>query len=277
MYVTIFLFCIIQGFTEFLPISSQAHLIIFNNFFSLEQANLSIRELNIIAHFGSLLAIIIYYYKQCISLIFSFRYFFQSYLDQNAVLLKNLIYSSIPIFIIGFLIADFISENIFRSIELIGWITLIFGILLYFIDRSCLRIKNLRNISANIALIIGIVQCFAIIPGFSRSGAILTIMRLLGYTRNSAVNYSNLLSIPAISGAMGYLLIQDTTIFTVENTINTTSLVVLIASFIFSLIFIHFLVVWVRKSSLSIFMWYRIIFGIIILIYSYIDLINISW
>ena len=150
-------------------------------------------------------------------------------------------------------------------------------IIIEFIDRSCLRIKNLRNISANTALIIGIVQCFAIIPGFSRSGAILTIMRLLGYTRNSAVNYSNLLSIPAISGAMGYLLIQDTTIFTVENTINTTSLVVLIASFIFSLIFIHFLVVWVRKSSLSIFMWYRIIFGIIILIYSYIDLINISW
>jgi len=277
MYVPILLFCLIQGFAEFLPISSQAHLIIFNNFFSLEQESLSIRELTIIAHFGSLLAIIIYYYKQCIRLILSFRYFFQSYLDHNTVLLKNLIYSSIPIFIIGYLIADFISEDIFRSIKLIGWVTLIFGIVLYFIDKSCLRIKNLVNISPKIAVIIGIVQCFAIIPGFSRSGAILTIMRLLGYTRNSSVNYSNLLSIPAISGAMGYLLIQDTTIFTLENTMNRISIIVLIVSFIFSSIFIHFLVVWVRKSSLSIFMWYRVIFGLIILVYSYIDLTNIGW
>tara|TARA_B100001057_G_scaffold320964_1_gene321171 strand:+ start:1018 stop:1584 length:567 start_codon:yes stop_codon:yes gene_type:complete len=188
-----------------------------------------------------------------------------------------LIYSSIPIFIIGYLIADFISEDIFRSIKLIGWVTLIFGIVLYFIDKSCLRIKNLVNISPKIAVIIGIVQCFAIIPGFSRSGAILTIMRLLGYTRNSSVNYSNLLSIPAISGAMGYLLIQDTTIFTLENTMNRISIIVLIVSFIFSSIFIHFLVVWVRKSSLSIFMWYRVIFGLIILVYSYIDLTNIGW
>ena len=277
MYVTIVLFCLIQGFTEFLPISSQAHLIIFNNFFSLEQENLNIRELTIIAHFGSLLAIIIYYYKQCITLIFALRHFFQSYLDQNTVLVKNLIYSSIPIFIIGYFIADFISENIFRSIKLIGWVMLIFGVLLYFVDRSCLRIKSLRNISAKTAVIIGIVQCFAIIPGFSRSGAILTIMRLLGYTRDSSVYYSNLLSIPAISGAMGYLLIQDTTIFTLGNTMNTISLVVLVASFIFSLIFIHFLVIWVRKSSLSIFMWYRVIFSLIILVYSYIDLVNVGW
>ena len=277
MYVTILIFCLIQGFTEFLPISSQGHLIIFNNFFSLEQKNLSIRELSIIAHFGSLFAIIIYYHKQCIKLILAFRNFFQSYLDQNTVLLKNLIYSSIPIFIIGYLIADFVSEDIFKSIRLIGWVTLIFGLILYFIDKSCLRIKNIENISINTAIIIGIIQCFAIIPGFSRSGAVLTIMRLLGYSRESSVNYSNLLSIPAISGAMGYLLIQDTIIFSVENTMNMVSFTVLIASFIFSIIFIHFLVIWVRKSSLSIFMWYRVIFGLIILAYSYIDLINISW
>ena len=115
----------------------------FNHFNSLEQANLNIRQLTIIAHFGSLLAIIIYYHKQCLRLVLSFRNFFQSYLDPHTVLLKNLIYSSIPIFIIGYLIADLISEDILKSIKLIGWVTLIFGIILYLIDKSCLRIKNI--------------------------------------------------------------------------------------------------------------------------------------
>lgn len=277
MYIPVIIFCLIQGFTEFIPVSSQAHLIVFNHFKPLEQANLNIKELTIIAHFGSLLAIIIYYHKECLRLVLSFRNFFHSYLDQKTVLLKNLIYSSLPIFIIGYLISDLILQDILKSIELIGWVTLIFGIILYLVDRSCLRIKNIENIPTNAALLIGVFQCLALIPGFSRSGAVLTIMRLLGYTRTDSVNYSNLLSIPAICGAMGYLLFKDITIFSTENTLNTLSITVLIFSFVFSLMFIHFLVVWVRKSSLSIFMWYRIIFGLFILGYSYIDLINISW
>ena len=276
MYVPLIIFCFIQGFTEFIPVSSQAHLIVFNHFIPLEQVNLNIRELTIIAHFGSLLAIIIYYYKQCLGLVLSFRNFFHSYLDPQTVLLKNLIYSSIPIFIIGYLITDIITEDILKSIELIGWVTLTFGIILYLIDKSCLRIKNIENIPTQSALLIGVFQCLALIPGFSRSGAVLSIMRLLGYTRTDSVNYSNLLSIPAISGAMAYLLFKDITIFSNENTFNTLTITVLIVSFIFSLMFIHFLVVWVRKSSLSIFMWYRVIFGLVILGYSYIDLINIS-
>lgn len=265
----IFFYCLIQGFSEFLPISSQGHLIFFNNFFDITTENLSIRDMNIVAHLGSLFAIIIYYYKDCIKIFFSFSDFFRSDINKHSLLTKNILISSTPLFILGYIVTSFLNENLFTSLKVIGWITIIFGVIFYLLDKLCLRIKTIDNINYITAILIGIAQTLAFIPGFSRSGLVITIMRLMGFNRFDSVNYSNLLSIPAISGAVIYLSYKNFEINFFENLLNLNSLLILVLSFIFSLIFIHFLISWIRKSSFGIFMFYRIALGIFILIYAY--------
>ncbi|MBH43418.1 MAG: hypothetical protein CMP25_01350 [Rickettsiales bacterium] len=277
MYLFIAIYCFIQGFTEFLPISSQAHLIVFNNFYELEINELSIRSLNIMAHFGSLLAIITYYFKDCVRLILSSKNFFQSYLDPYTILLKNIIYASLPVFFIGYFAADQISTNFLESLTVIGWVSIIFGILLYFIDKNCLRIKHLDRIDLKSSLTIGFFQSLAIIPGFSRSGAVLTIMRFFGFTRSDSVRFSNFLSIPAVSGATIYLIFNLKSEYHSIDYFSFYNMLIIFLSFLFSIFFIHFLVSWVQRSSLALFMWYRIIFGIFIILYASIDLSDVSW
>jgi len=277
MYLFIAIYCFIQGFTEFLPISSQAHLIVFNNFFELEINELSLRSINIMAHFGSLLAIVAYYFRDCLKLTLSFKNFFQSYLDPYTILLKNIIYASLPIFFIGYFVANQISVNFLESLTIIGWVSIIFGVLLYYIDKYCLRIKHLDRIDLKSSLIIGFFQSLAIIPGISRSGAVLTIMRFFGFTRSDSVRFSNFLSIPAIGGATIYLIFNLKNEYDYVDYFSFYNLLIIFLSFLFSIFFIHFLVTWVQKSSLALFMWYRIIFGSLIIFYTSIDLSDIGW
>lgn len=274
MNLTIFLFCLIQGFTEFLPISSQAHLLFFNNFFSVENEELNIRQLNILVHFGSLLAIVFYYFKDCVRLSMSIKHFFRSDLDPYVNLLHCIVISTLPLVFLGFLVAKFFHMDFLHSFHLIGWTTLTFGIFLFLVDKSFLTIKNLDYLPFDTAFKLGILQSFALIPGASRSGLVIMGMRMFGYNRIDSAKFSNLLSIPAILGAMTYM------IYSAEEKLlffNFSSFLIIFFSFIFSLIFIHFMISWVRNSSFAIFMYYRIILGIIILSYFYFDLENISW
>ena len=277
MNFALLIYCLIQGATEFLPISSQGHLIFFNHHFPIATENLLIRDLNIIAHSGSLLAVIIYYHKEVLRLALSIPNFFRSDLDSYVDLLKNLMISSIPIYFCGYFISYFINDAFFESLLIIGWTTLIFGIILYMVDKSCLRIKNIESLPNISAFYIGLAQCLAIIPGVSRSGSVLTIMRLFGYTRLESANYSNLLSIPVILGAMTYLIIfKETDNSYIEDVFNLKTALIFFVSFIFSYFFIHFMITWVKKSSLAIFMYYRVILGTLILTFTYYDLFNIS-
>lgn len=276
MNVILILFCFIQGFTEFLPVSSQAHLIVFNQFFYLENQNFSPRELNILVHFGSLIAIISYFYKDCAKIIISFGNFFRSDIDTNVSLTKNIIVSSIPLFFFGYIIATTINEQLLYSLKLIGWTTLLFGIILFFIDKTCLRIKTIDFLPMKTAFFIGMTQCIALIPGASRSGLVISCMRLSGYTRYDSAKYSNLLSIPAISGAMGYLILSNYS-EGFNYLFKFNSFLIILLSFFFSILFIHFLMKWVQKSSFAIFMYYRITLGLILIFFSYVKLENISW
>lgn len=274
MNLTIFLFCLVQGITEFLPISSQAHLLLFNNFFFITNENFTIRQLNILVHFGSLLAIVVYYFGDCLRLLISLKNFFRGDLDPFVHFFYAIIVATLPIIIFGFLIAKFVQVDFLHSFHLIGWTTLIFGIFLFVIDKSFLTIKNLDYLPLNTAFKIGILQAFALIPGASRSGMVIIGMRMFGYNRVGSAKFSNLLSIPAIFSAMGYMIYNSE-----EKIIlfNFTSFFVIFFSFIFSLVFIHFMVTWIRNSSFAIFMYYRIILGIIILSIFYFDLENIGW
>ena len=266
----IFLLAFTQGFTEFLPISSQGHLIIVNKFFSYEyESTLSTLEINIYAHFGSLIAVIFIYNKQLLSFIKSLKMIIRPDLDSDAFLLNHIIVSTLPIVLVGFFFAKFFDYENESLLFIIGLTSIIFGFLILFIDKFCLRIKNENALTIQISLTIGLFQCLALCPGVSRSGALLTIMRFLGFRREFSVLFSNLLSIPVILGAVCYLVAKNFNSFSFHNIISFDSILLIILSFIFSLFFIFFLITWVKKFSLSIFAFYRIILGISLLVYFY--------
>ena len=262
------IFCLIQGFTEFLPISSQGHLIVFNNFFPItliENSELNILELNILAHFGSFIAIVIYYHKNLNQLLISSKFIFRPDIDAHSNMLVNLIISSIPVFIFGFYFNSLF--NYFNSylLYIISSTSIFFGILLFVSDKFCLRIKNLESLNRSSSFFIGLSQCFALIPGVSRSGSVITFMRFNGYTREHSVLYTNLMSIPVLLGAISYLVMTNFEQIFSNNYFNIINFSVIIFSFMFSIIFIHFLVTWIKKFSFMIFVIYRIIFGLAIL------------
>ena len=265
-FLFILLISLTQGFTEFLPISSQSHVILVSKLGNYSQ--ISLMEINIILHFGSLFAIIIYNLKSSFSLILSSKNFFRPDLNPYTHLLHNLIISFLPIVFISYLFLKFFPNYFAESLTVIGITSIIFAIILYLVDKNCLRINTLDKLTKKGAFLVGIFQSFAIIPGASRAGTVITALRLFGYNRRECVFFSNLLSIPTIIGAIFFLISKNfLDNFNVE--FNLDIFLLFILSFFFSIIFIHFLVSWVRKSSLTIFVIYRIIFGFGVIIYSW--------
>ncbi len=236
---------------------------IYNNFFSIDlSTGLSINDSTIIAHFGSLLAVVIYYRKVLVEFLYSIKLLDRPDIDNNSFLLINLIVSTLPLIIIGYLASKFLDYDSYILLLIIGITSIAFGIVLFLADSFCLRIKSLNALSYSTSFLIGAFQCLALIPGVSRSGAVITIMRYFGFQRKFAVFYSNLLSIPAISAATSYLIIISDKSFLNSSTLNFYSFVIFILSFLFSIIFIYFFVTWIKKFSFFAFAIYRIIFGL---------------
>lgn len=258
----IIILSLIQGITEFLPISSSAHLIIIPEFF----LNIdSSRGFDVSLHFGSLLAVIYYLKKDLIKIILDTIFLKKD--NEGFIILKNLIISTIPVIIVGFLV-HINNFDIIRSLEVIGWTTLIFGILLGIADRNLKVIKYFKSLNLKDALVIGIAQTLAIIPGTSRSGIVITAGLYLGFSRFDASKYSLLLSIPVIIAAT---TLESINLFIEKGFFfNNEMIMGIILSFCVALITITLFMKWINKASLKIFVAYRIMLGILILIYAYI-------
>ena len=257
----IIILSLIQGITEFLPISSSAHLIIIPEFF----LNIdSSRGFDVSLHFGSLLAVIYYLKKDLIKIILDTIFLKKD--NEGFIILKNLIISTIPVIIVGFLV-HINNFDIIRSLEVIGWTTLIFGILLGIADRNLKVIKFFNNLNLKDALAIGIAQTLAIIPGTSRSGIVITAGLWMGFSRFDASKYSLLLSIPVIIAAT---TLESINLFIEKGFFfNNEMIVGIILSFCVALITIRLFMKWINKASLKIFVAYRIMLGILILVYAY--------
>ena len=244
----------IQGITEFIPVSSSSHLIIFSEFINFENQDLSI---DVSLHIGSFIAVITYFYKDIRDFIF------------NKNLLFKIILSSVPVMIFGFFMiqSNFISQ--IRNIEIIGWTTLIFGILLFVSDKFKLE-KNLKtDFSYKAALIIGLFQILSIIPGVSRSGITITAARLLNFKRFDSSKISFLLSIPTLGAVTIYGLKN---IFTSESlNFSILNLVSIFFSFIFSYLTIKYFLRFVKKFSMNLFVCYRLILGIFLIYIAYLQ------
>ncbi len=243
---------LIQGITEFLPISSTSHLILISKLSDFQNQNLSI---DISLHIGSFLAVTFYFFKDIINFI------------KNKLLFFKILLASIPIIIIGFILIKFNFIDSLRSIKVIGWMTLLFAIVLYISDRFEFKNKLSNNLDLKSVFFIGSMQVLALIPGVSRSGVTISAARFMKFNRYDSAKISFLLSIPTL-GAVSFF-----GLFNIYNNndlgLSITNLYAILFSFISSLITIRFFLNYIQKFSLNIFVFYRIILSTIILTIAY--------
>ena len=245
-FLEIFILSAVQGISEFLPISSSAHLILISSFFDLKTNSLLI---DISLHLGSLIAIIFYFRKDLFDL------------NNNQKYLNLILFGSLPLLIFGYILHTSELIYLLRNIKVIAFTTLFFGIILFFSDQA----KTEKNISINLdfksIIFIGLFQILALIPGVSRAGITLTAARFLKFNRVDSVKISFMLSIPALAGA-SFLGLQDLINQPLE--INYLIIFAIILSFLFSFITVKFFLNFINKFSLNIFIIYRILLSLIL-------------
>jgi len=250
--IEIIVLSIVQGISEFLPISSSAHLNIIEVIFKFNSNSLMI---DVSLHLGSLLAIIFYFRKELLDL------------KNNQKLLYIIFVGSIPVVIAGYIINTSGLINLLENnLKIIAWTTLIFGIVLYLADKSKLDKKISSDLNFKTILYVGLFQMFALIPGVSRAGITITAARLFRFNRFDSSKISFLLAIPAIAGA-SVLQLKDAIGQGFE--FNYLILISITLSFLFSYFTVKFFLEYINKFSLNVFVIYRIIISIILFIIIY--------
>ena len=246
--VEILILSAIQGISEFLPVSSVAHLVLVSKYYAFVNQNLLI---DICLHLGSLTAIIFY-----------FRNDLFNFIKNKSFLIKILI-GTIPIIPVGYILYQTGLINSLRNLEVIGWTSLIFAFLLYISDKNKGKGKIEKEFTNKSALIIGLFQVLALIPGVSRSGITITSGRFLGFERFDSAKISFFLSIPTLAAAS---LLGIYNIYKEGSAeLNFLAIIAVIFSFIFSYITIVVFLNFIKKFSLKIFVIYRIVLSIFIL------------
>ena len=246
--IEILILSAIQGIFEFLPVSSAAHLVLVSKYYAFSNQNLLI---DICLHLGSLLAIIVYFRNDLINFI------------KNKNFLIKILLGTVPIVPVGFILYKTGLINNFRSLEIIGWMSLIFGIFLFISDKIKITKNIEKHFNNKSAIIIGLFQVLALIPGVSRSGITITLGRFLGFNRYDSAKISFFLSIPTLFAAsiLGMYNIYKEG----SPELNFLAIISIIFSFIFSYLTISFFLKFIRTSSLNIFVIYRLIFSLFIL------------
>ena len=248
----VFILSIIQGVTEFLPISSSSHLILISNYLNYEHQGLSI---DVSLHIGSFIAVITYFRKD----IFNFI--------KNKELFLKIILSSTPVMVVGYSLVKFGLIEHLRNIKIIGWTTLVFGVFLYLSDKFKVSKKIERNFSFRSAIFIGILQVLSLVPGVSRSGITITAARILEFKRFDSAKISFLLSIPTL-GAVSLFGLSNM-ILSGNLNFSMLNLIAILLSFVFSYLTIKYFLNLIKKFSLYVFVIYRIILGVAILFFAY--------
>ena len=243
----IILLSITQGITEFLPISSSAHLILASKILGFNNNNLI---LDVSLHFGSLLAVIFYFKKEILNFV------------KNKYLFSKVIIGSLPTMIFGYFLIKLGLIEKLRNEYLIGLTTILFGILLYFADNTRQE-KNIdNNFSLKNAIYIGLFQILSLIPGVSRAGITITAARFFKFSRIDSAKISFMLSIPTLFAASFYNIFKILELKNLELTYQ--NLLAIFLSFTFSLITLKLFINFLKRFSLNLFAFYRIILGLLL-------------
>lgn len=249
----ILILALVQGITEFLPISSSGHLVLTSQVLGWPDQGLII---DIAVHVGTLFAVMLYFWRDMIRIGVGCGQLAMLRPGVEARLALNLIIATIPVVIVGFLAKSYI-ETYLRSAEVIAWTTLGFGVLLWLVDRLGLTIRRIEHLGVFNALFIGVAQVLALVPGTSRAGVTITAARLLGMERSEAARFSMLMSIPTILGAG--LLIGLDLYESGDVALRTDVFLAVGLSFVTALVAIWGLMTWLRRSSFTPFVMYRIL------------------
>jgi undecaprenyl-diphosphatase len=251
-FLQILILSAIQGITEFLPISSQSHLILTSTLLGMKDQGLGF---DIALHSGSLFAILFFYRKEIAKIL--------SISNEGVQYLKLIIIGSIPLPIIGLIFVDSVNTYM-RSVESIALMTVIFALILYFADiKKKDTVSELKSISIFTIVFIGFMQTLAIMPGVSRAGIVITAALLVNYNREDSIKIAFLLSIPAIFMATVYQSMQLYEIGNIE--ILNEHLLGMLLSFIFSYITIHLFISTINKISFTPYIVYRLILGVVLI------------
>ena len=260
--IQIIVLSLLQGFTEFLPISSSAHLILPSQVLGWADQGLAF---DVATHIGTLAAVILYFRRDVVSIAQGWATTgFSKRMDANARLAWAIVIATIPAGLVGLFCGDWIESN-FRSSEVIAYSTIGFGLLLLAADRMASEHKDIVQMTLTAALIIGIFQAFALIPGTSRSGITITAALFLGFQRQSAARFSFLISIPLILAA-GLLKTKEL----VEQTTQVDWTEIGLAAFISAVsayVCIYFFLAMINRIGMIPFVVYRLILGTALLIW----------
>ena len=249
--IEIIILSLIQGISEFLPISSSAHLVVVSTLYEFKSSSLLI---DVSLHLGSMLAIIFFFKNELLDI------------KNNQKLLLLMIFGSVPLIIVGYILYKTELIYFLRDIKIIAWTTLIFGIILYFADKCRFDKKISSNLNLKTILYIGLFQTLALIPGVSRAGIAITAARFFRFNRFDSSKISFLLAIPALAGA-SVLSLKDIVGKSFE--LNYLVFIAITLSFLSSYFTVKFFLKYINKFSLNIFVIYRIIVAIILFIIVY--------
>ena len=260
---------IIQGLTEFLPVSSSAHLALIPWLLGWNDQGLSF---DIALHVGTIIAVIVYFFRDWVQVIaqgFGLNIGTDPAIRRNPRLLWLLVLGSVPAGIAGLLVKD-LAENVWRNNQyLIGSMLILVGLFMWWADHQGSRKKDLGNISSADSLVIGSAQALALVPGVSRSGITICAGLLRNLDRATAARFSFLLATPAIAGAAAKdawdLMRHGGGIAGIAPDMRTALVVGVVVSAVTGALTIQFFLNFLKKRSLNFFVWYRVIFGIIVI------------
>lgn len=256
----ILLLSFIQGVTEFLPVSSSGHLVLVPALCGWKDQGLM---MDVAAHLGTLISVLIYFHKDVISLFKGFFSLLRGQLNENTQLLFNLLIATFPVIFVGLFFEKVVGDT-FRSVTVIAWMGIIFGIIMYAVDKYGKLTETVADTTAKRALCFGLAQCVALVNGVSRSGVCLSVGRFMNYKRPDAARFVFLMSIPTLTGAglvKGYQLFKGG-----DFSMMKDAGLIMGFSFIFGFCAIAFMMRWLQKSTLTPFVIYRILLGFFLLL-----------
>lgn len=277
---------IIEGITEWLPVSSTGHLILFGRLLQLDMSPEFIEMFNVVIQLGAILAVVVLFFKK----LWPFHMAgsadrsqfrkpakgaagrFQQFADRHLYMDKiimwvKILVSVLPAVIIGLPLDDWLDEHLYKPVP-VALMLILYGVFFILIENRNRgrkpRVRQIRQITWKDALLIGCFQCLALIPGTSRSGATILGGILIGLSRTCAAEYTFYLAIPTMAGASLLKLVKFGTSFTAMESV--VLLIGCVTAFVVSFFTIRFLMEYVRKHNFKPFAWYRIALGVIVLI-----------
>ena len=265
--IPVILISLVQGITEFLPISSSGHLVLLPTLAGFADQG---AVMDVAAHMGSFFAVLIYLRRDIIAMLASLPSIFSASRTPFAHLALLIVLASLPAIAAG-LVVELIDPEMLRAALVVAVANLVFALWLYLADKKQTRYQlasengtfDWSQLSLKDAMAIGLAQCCALIPGASRSGVTMTMARQLGYDRLSAARFSLLLSLPIILGAG---TVKTASLLSENQQIDLTALAgVIILSFICAFGAIRWMMSWLKQASFTIFIIYRLALGIILL------------